>query len=179
MLGSSILLGATLGFIDEAGVTFWTSESSGDEEESKPLSYIDYMIVFNLGCFFAALCLIIQQNLSSWRQFGILKQNEYYDLRSGNFKTISFIKTLVFSTIFYALSIFIIFTEVFVRKASENDGDESNNSERNAMVNWTLLFSSVPAIVLIFRHLIFDQRVSWIQILGGAFSILCIILSVF
>lgn len=45
-------------------------------------------------------------------------------------------------------------------------------------VDWMVIFSTVPLLTLVLRHFLFDQRVSWIQIVGSALSVLTFIMGV-
>jgi len=72
ILGSTILLGVSIGLIDESGVIFGLPIATEDNAAKNSKSYFDFIILFNLGTFFTTICITFQQNLSSWRKYGLL-----------------------------------------------------------------------------------------------------------
>ena len=52
----------------------------------------------------------------------MFKHNEYYDLGSGDFKIMAFMKTFVFSTVIYSVCVFIVMSEIFKKVQGNGEG---------------------------------------------------------
>lgn len=112
------------------------------EEASLNLDKVDTLCTFSVGSFLSSLAIIFYQNLAHWHNYGIFKHNDFYSLTSGflNYKAV--FKT-IFSFGLYSLSLTIVF----------------KNLRR---VNWLVIFTSVPTIMLLLRHCVQEHRISWI-----------------
>ena len=69
-----------------------------------------------------SIIIVCYQNVVAWRQYGVFKHNEYYDLGSGDFKIMAFMKTFVFSTVIYSVCVFIVMSEIFKKVQGNGDG---------------------------------------------------------
>ena len=85
MIIISLSYGIGLGIIDMAGANwdrYLQKEGKNANKEAMPSS-LDILLVYQFTCFIVSLLFIICQNLSMWRNYGVFKHNEYYDLRTG------------------------------------------------------------------------------------------------
>ena len=106
------------------------------EESSLYFEGIDKFSTFSMGSALTVLGVIFYQNMVYWHNYGIFKHNQYYNLRTGEMNTKAVGKTVI-SAGFYCACLAIIFQNLDV-------------------INWLIIFTSVPPIILILRHIIYE-----------------------
>lgn len=95
-------------------------------------------------------------------------------MRTGQFKLVAFLKTILGSVIIAWIAIKITFDRIFDLQASFG-GQRSIFSS----INWPFIFCLTPCLLLILRHFVFGHRVSYLQRIAGLFSIMSLLLLVF
>ena len=81
-----------------------SKENEDKEEKVKHVDGIYTLIIFQIFAMIVALIVIFMQNIYNWYEFGILKHNEYYYVRTGVFKHVAFMKTMFGSGLFMGVS---------------------------------------------------------------------------
>lgn len=81
------------------------------------------------------MIIVIAQNLYSWMKFGVFRHNEFYDVRTGDFKSMAFIKSTLSIICLLWIAEYISF--------------------RKLPVNYILIFTFAPILLLGSRHFFF------------------------